>query len=186
VCQDNSAVRTYKEDTSSTDSNGSPNALKVTPRQKRKKKYRKKQNKTTPDTTKQLKRHSAIDSDFSGSDDNITLKELKNDIKRQKDESYSETEFVYDSGDSYKPCRDDYHSSDSILPLQSSDNSIKIEFWFILELSFLGSELSLLSFCFLPSLFLFLFFDFDVAGFLSNSILIELSDDCNGRIESLE
>jgi hypothetical protein len=39
-----SAVRTYKEDTSSTDFNGSPNALKVTPRQKKKKKYRKKQN----------------------------------------------------------------------------------------------------------------------------------------------
>jgi hypothetical protein len=53
LIQDNSAVRTYKEDTSSTDSNGSPNALKVTPRQKKKKKYRKKQNKTTPDTTKQ-------------------------------------------------------------------------------------------------------------------------------------
>jgi hypothetical protein len=33
-----------------------------------------------------------IESDFSGSDDNITLKELKNDIKRQKDESYSEIE----------------------------------------------------------------------------------------------
>jgi hypothetical protein len=48
-------------------------------------KYRKKQNKTIPDTTKQLKRHSAIESDFSSSDDNITLKELKNDIKRQKD-----------------------------------------------------------------------------------------------------
>ena len=118
LIQDNSAVRTYKEDTSSTDSNGSPNALKVTARQKKKKKYRKKQNKTTPDTTKQLKRHSAIESDFSGSDDNITLKELKNDIKRQKDESYSEIESVYDSRDSYKPCRDDYHSSDSNLPLQ--------------------------------------------------------------------
>ena len=37
LIQDNSAVRTYKEDTSSTDSNGSPNALKVTPRQKKKK-----------------------------------------------------------------------------------------------------------------------------------------------------
>ena len=62
LIQDNSAVRTYmyKEDTSSTDSNGSPNALKVTPRQKKKQKYRKKQNKATPDTTKQLKRHSAI------------------------------------------------------------------------------------------------------------------------------
>ena len=34
LIQDKSAVRTYKEDTSSTDSNGSPNALKVTPRQK--------------------------------------------------------------------------------------------------------------------------------------------------------
>ena len=77
LIQDNSAVRIYKEDTSSTDSN----VLKVTPRQKKKKKYRKKQNKTTPDTTKQLKRHFAIESDFSGSDDNITLKELKNDIK---------------------------------------------------------------------------------------------------------
>jgi hypothetical protein len=33
-------------DTSSTDSNGSPNTLKVTPRQKKKKQYRKKQNKT--------------------------------------------------------------------------------------------------------------------------------------------
>jgi hypothetical protein len=129
LIQDNSAVRTYKEDTSSTDSNGSPNALKVTARQKKKKKYRKKQNKTTPDTTKQLKRHSAIESDFSGSDDNITLKELKNDIKRQKDESYSEIESVYDSRDSYKPCRDDYLSSDSNLPLQSSDNSIKTEFY---------------------------------------------------------
>jgi len=42
LIQDNSAVRTYKEDTTSTDSNGSPNALKVTPRQKKKKKYRKK------------------------------------------------------------------------------------------------------------------------------------------------
>ena len=83
LIQDNSAVRTYmyKEDTSATDSNRSPNALKVTPRQKKKKKYRKKQNKTTPDTTKQFKRHSAIESDFSSSDDNITLKELKNDIK---------------------------------------------------------------------------------------------------------
>jgi hypothetical protein len=30
LIQDNSAVRTYKEDISSTDSNGSPNALKVT------------------------------------------------------------------------------------------------------------------------------------------------------------
>jgi hypothetical protein len=60
LIQDKSAVRTYKEDTSSTDSNGSTNALKVTPRQKKKKKYRKKQNKTIPDTTKQLKRHSAI------------------------------------------------------------------------------------------------------------------------------
>jgi hypothetical protein len=39
LIQDNSAVRTYKEDTSSTDSNGSPNTLKVTPRQKKKKKY---------------------------------------------------------------------------------------------------------------------------------------------------
>ena len=78
---DNSAVRTYKEDTSSTDSNGSPNTLKVTPRQKKKKKYRKKQNKATPDSTKQLKRHSAIECDFNGSDDNITLKELKNDIE---------------------------------------------------------------------------------------------------------
>ena len=84
LIQGNSAVRTYKEDTSSTDSNGSPNALKVTPRQKKKKKYRKKQNKTTPDTTKQFKRHSAIESDFSGSDDNITLKELKNDINDKK------------------------------------------------------------------------------------------------------
>jgi hypothetical protein len=37
---------------------------------------------------------------------------------------------------------------------------------FMNGLSFLGSELSLLSFCFLLSLFLFLFFDFDVAGFL--------------------
>ena len=37
LIQDKSAVRTYKEDTSSTDSNGSPNALKVTPRQKKKK-----------------------------------------------------------------------------------------------------------------------------------------------------
>jgi hypothetical protein len=46
LIQDTSVVRTYKEDTSSTDSNGSPNALKVTPRQKKKKKYRKKQNKT--------------------------------------------------------------------------------------------------------------------------------------------
>ena len=36
LIQDNSAVRTYKEDISSTDSNGSPNALKVTPRQKKK------------------------------------------------------------------------------------------------------------------------------------------------------
>jgi hypothetical protein len=54
------AITLCKEDTSSTDSNGSPNALKVTPRQKKKKKYRKKQNKTTPDTTKQLKRHSAL------------------------------------------------------------------------------------------------------------------------------
>ena len=82
LIQDNSAVRTYKEDSSSTDSNGSPNALKeVTPRQKKKKKYRKKQNKATPDTTKQLKRHSAIESDFGGSDDNITLKELKNDTR---------------------------------------------------------------------------------------------------------
>jgi hypothetical protein len=44
----------YEEDISSTDSNGSPNALKVTPRQKRKKKYRKKQNKTTPDTNATL------------------------------------------------------------------------------------------------------------------------------------
>jgi hypothetical protein len=33
LIQDNSAVRTYKEDISSTDFNGSPNALKVTPRQ---------------------------------------------------------------------------------------------------------------------------------------------------------
>jgi hypothetical protein len=40
------------------------------------------------------------ESDFSSSDNNITLKELKNDIKRQKDESYSEIESVYDSGDS--------------------------------------------------------------------------------------
>ena len=40
LIQDKSAVRTYKEDTSSTDSNGSPNALKVTPRQKKKTKYR--------------------------------------------------------------------------------------------------------------------------------------------------
>ena len=46
-----------------------------------------------------------------------------------KDESYSEIESVYDSGDSYKPCRDDYHSSDSNLPLQSSDNTIKTEFY---------------------------------------------------------
>jgi hypothetical protein len=156
LIQDNSAVRTYKEDTSSTDSNGSPNALKVTARQKKKKKYRKKQNKTTPDTTKQLKRHSAIQSDFSGSDDNITLKELKIDIKRQKDESYSEIESVYDSRDLNKPCRDDYHSSDSNLPLQSIVGpklSFWISTWFILELSFLGSELSLLIFCFLLSLF---------------------------------
>jgi hypothetical protein len=69
-------------------------SYKILPRQKKKKKYRKKQNKTTPDTTKQLKRHSAIESDFSSSDDNITLKELKNDIKRQKDESYSEIESI--------------------------------------------------------------------------------------------
>ena len=41
LIQDNSGVRTYKEDISSTDSNGSPNALKVTPRQKKKKTYRK-------------------------------------------------------------------------------------------------------------------------------------------------
>ena len=41
----------------------------------------------------------------------------------------SEIESVYDSGDSYIPCRDDYHSSDSNLPLQSSDNSIKTEFY---------------------------------------------------------
>jgi hypothetical protein len=129
LIQDKSAVRTYKEDTSSTDSNGSSNALKVTPRQKKKKKYRKKQNKTTPDTTKQLKRHSAIESDFSSSDDNITLKELKNDIKRQKDESYSEIESVYDRGGSYKPCRDDNHFSDSNLSFQLSDNSIKTVFY---------------------------------------------------------
>ena len=129
LIQDKSAVRTYKEDTSSTDSNGSPNALKVTPRKKKKKKYRKKQNKTIPDTTKQLKRHSAIESDFSSSDDNITLKELKNDIKRQKDESYSEIESVYDRGGSYKPCRDDYHFSDSNLSFQLSDNSIKTVFY---------------------------------------------------------
>jgi hypothetical protein len=50
LIQDNSAVRTYKEDISSTDSNGSPKTLKVTPRQKKKTKYRKKQNNTTPDT----------------------------------------------------------------------------------------------------------------------------------------
>ena len=36
LIQDNSAVGTYKEDISSTDYNGSPNALKVTPRQKEK------------------------------------------------------------------------------------------------------------------------------------------------------
>jgi hypothetical protein len=41
----------------------------------------------------------------------------------------SEIESVYDSRDSYKPCRDDYLSSDSNLPLQSSDNSIKTEFY---------------------------------------------------------
>jgi hypothetical protein len=51
----------------------SPNALKITPRQKKKNIYRKKQNKAIPDTTKQLKRHSAIESDFSSSDDNITV-----------------------------------------------------------------------------------------------------------------
>ena len=51
-------------DTSSTDSNGSPNALKVTPRGNNTER-----NRTTPDTTKQLKHHSAIESDFSGSDD---------------------------------------------------------------------------------------------------------------------
>lgn len=47
LIQDKSAFRTYiyKDDTSSTDSNGSPNALKVTPSQKKKKKYRKKQKK---------------------------------------------------------------------------------------------------------------------------------------------
>jgi hypothetical protein len=49
----------------------------------------------------------------SSRDDNITLKELNNEIKRQKDESYSEIESVYDSGGSYKPCRDDYHFRDS-------------------------------------------------------------------------
>jgi hypothetical protein len=54
LIQDNSAVRTYKEDISSTDSNGSPKTLKVTPRQKKKKKYRKKQNKTTTDTNATL------------------------------------------------------------------------------------------------------------------------------------
>jgi hypothetical protein len=32
LIQDNSAVRTYKEDISSIDSNGSPNGLKVTPK----------------------------------------------------------------------------------------------------------------------------------------------------------
>jgi hypothetical protein len=32
LIQDNSAVRTYKEDISSTDSNGSPKTLTVTPR----------------------------------------------------------------------------------------------------------------------------------------------------------
>ena len=41
----------------------------------------------------------------------------------------SEIESVYDSRDSLKPCRDDYHSSDSNLPLQSSENSIKTEFY---------------------------------------------------------
>ena len=51
LIQDNSAVRTYKKDISSTDYNGSPNALKVTPRQKKKTKYRQIQNKTTHDTT---------------------------------------------------------------------------------------------------------------------------------------
>jgi hypothetical protein len=55
--------------------------------------------------------------------------ELKIDIKRQKDESYSEIESVYDNRDLNKPCRDDYHSSDSNLSLQSSENSIKTEFY---------------------------------------------------------
>ena len=40
----------------------------------------------------------------------------------------SEIESVYDSRDSYKPCTDEYHSSGSNLPLQSSENSNKPNF----------------------------------------------------------
>ena len=97
---------------------------------KKKRKYRKRK-KTSKSNTKQTQRghNTANDTGFSSSDDNITLQEIKeqNDQKHKKDNLSSDMESVYESGDSYKPCKEDYHSSDSNLSVQASDISVETE-----------------------------------------------------------
>jgi len=70
-----------------------------------------------------LTTNQADDSDFfASSDDNIPLKQILID-KKPNHEDKDDIEEVYDSGDYFKPSKDDYNSSDSNLSFPSSESN---------------------------------------------------------------
>ncbi|CAC5404117.1 unnamed protein product [Mytilus coruscus] len=71
--------------------------------------------------------------DSESSDDNIPLKQLqrKHDPKRATEEIGSELESIYESGDSFKPTKHDYNSSDSNLSTPTDDSAKRMDRLFI-------------------------------------------------------
>ncbi|CAC5366360.1 unnamed protein product [Mytilus coruscus] len=67
--------------------------------------------------------------DSESSDDNIPLKQFqrKHDQKRATEEIGSELESIYESGDSFKPSKHDYNSSDSNLSTPTDDSAKRID-----------------------------------------------------------